>query len=236
MPYNPLRFDPMPPPETQSTPTFAEAAACFRAALAVRPPRTLRVDGFRPAAVLVPLLRRPEGPTLLFTRRTTRVPQHKGEISFPGGGAEEGEDPVAAALREAREEVGLEPAAVEVLGIMDAFPSVSYYVVTPVVAAIASPPASFEPEAFEVHEPFEVPLATLLDPARRTFRLWDPAAGPDALRTAVRMARMAFEELDPVTGHHRIWSFDAGPDRNVWGLTAHILKVLIDRSFGPRAG
>jgi len=45
------------------------------------------------------------------------------------------------------------------------------------------------------------------------------------------MARLAFEELDPVTGHHRIWSFDAGPDRNVWGLTAHVLKVLLERTF-----
>jgi 8-oxo-dGTP pyrophosphatase MutT (NUDIX family) len=219
-----------------ATPTFEEARERFRSTLAVRTPRTLKIDGFRAAAVMVPLLQRPEGPTLLFTRRTDRVPQHKREISFPGGGAETGEDAVAAALREAREEVGLDPAGVEVVGVMDDLPSVSFYVVTPVVVAVADPPASFEPEAFEVLEPFEVPLARLLDPARRTFRLWDPEAGPDALRTAVRMARMAFEELDPVTGHHRIWSFDAGPDRNIWGLTAHILKVLLQRTFGGRYG
>ena len=223
----------MVPPET---PTFPEATERLRAALAARPRRTLRVDGFRPASVLVPLLQRPEGPTLLFTRRTTRVPQHKGEISFPGGGAEDGEGVVDAALREAREEVGLEPGAVDVVGIMDDLPTVSSYVVTPVVAAVASPPASFVPEEFEVHEPFEVPLATLLDPAHRSFRLWDPERAPDALRTAVRRARMAFEELDPVTGYHRIWSFDAGPDRNIWGLTAHILKDLLERTFGGRAG
>lgn len=222
----------MPPPES---PTFAEARERLRAALAARPRRTLTVEGFRPASVLVPLLQRPEGPTLLFTRRTTRVPKHKGEISFPGGGAERGEDAVAAALREAREEVGLEPASVEVVGLMDDLPTISYYLVTPVVAAVAAPPASFSPEEFEVHEPFEVPLALLLDPSRRSFRLWDPETGPDELRTAVRLTRMAFEELDPVTGHHRIWSFDAGPDRNVWGLTAHILKVLLDRTFGERA-
>lgn len=223
----------MPHPET---PTFEEARARFREALASRPPRALQLDGFRPAAVLVPLLQRPEGPTLLFTRRTDRVPTHKGEISFPGGGAEDGEDAVAAALREAREEVGLEGAKVEVLGVMDALPAVSFYVVTPVVAAVAEPPPAFQPEAFEVHEPFEVPLSRLLDPAHRRFTLWDPETGPDALRTAVRMARLAFEELDPVTGHHRIWSFDGGPDRNVWGLTAHILKVLLERTFGPPAG
>lgn len=218
----------MGPPET---PTFDEARERFREALSTRPPRPLRIDGFRPAAVLVPLLQRPSGPTLLFTRRTTRVPQHKGEISFPGGGAEDGEDAVAAALREAREEVGLDPATVEVLGVMDDLPSVSYYVVTPVVAAVARPPPSFQPEEFEVHEPFEVPLATLLDPAVRSFRLWDPDAATEELRTAVRLARFAFEELDPVTGRHRIWSFDAGPDRNVWGLTAHVLKVLLERTF-----
>ena len=222
----------MAPPET---PTFHDAAERFRATLAARPRRTLQIDGFRPAAVLIPLLQRPEGPTLLFTRRTTRVPQHKGEISFPGGGAEEGEDAVAAALREAREEVGLDPGSVEVLGILDDLPSVSYYVVTPVVAAIAEPPASFLPEEFEVHEPFEVPLARLLDPVNRSFRLWDSESAPEPLRTAVRLARLAVEELDPVTGRHRIWSFDAGPDRLVWGLTAHILKGHLERTFGPPA-
>lgn len=214
------------------TPTFDEAREKFRAGLAARPPRPLQVDGFRPASVLVPLLRRPSGPTLLFTRRTDRVPTHKREISFPGGGAEEGEDAVGAALREAREEVGLDPASVEVVGIMDDLPTVSYYVVTPVVAAISIPPPSFRPEEFEVHEPFEVPLARLLDPGRRSFRLWDPETGPDALRNAVRRARLAFEELDPTTGHHRIWSFDGGPDKHIWGLTAHILKVLLERTFG----
>lgn len=219
----------MPQPET---PTFDEARQRFRAVLGARPPRPLRVDGFRPAAVLVPLLQRPGGPTLLFTRRTDRVPTHKREISFPGGGAEQGEDAVAAALREAQEEVGLDPAAAEVLGVMDDVPSVSFYVVTPVVAAVAAPPRFFRPEEFEVHEPFEVPLGRLLDPGHRSFRLWDPEAGPDALRTAVRMARLAFEELDPITGHHRIWSFDGGPDRNIWGLTAHILKILLERTFG----
>lgn len=219
----------MPSPEA---PTFMEARERIRGALAARPPRTLRVDGFRPAAVLVPLLSRPQGPTLLFTRRTDRVPTHKREISFPGGGAEPGEDAAAAALREAREEVGLDPASVEVLGVMDDLPSVSFYVVTPVVAAISEPPRFFRPEEFEVHEPFEVPLARLLDPARRSYRLWDPDAAPEALRTAVRLTRLAFEELDPVTGHHRIWSFDGGPDRNIWGLTAHILKLLLERTFG----
>jgi len=217
------------------TPSFAEARDRVRAALSARPPRGLRVDGFRPAAVLVPLLRRPEGPTLLFTRRTDRVPTHKREISFPGGGAEEGEEATAAALREAQEEVGLDPASVEVLGLLDDLPSVSFYVVTPVVAAVAEPPRAFRPQAFEVLEPFEVPLSRLLDPDRRSFRLWDPESGPDALRSAVRLTRLAFEELDAVTGHHKIWSFDGGPDREIWGLTAHILKVLLDRTFGSRA-
>jgi 8-oxo-dGTP pyrophosphatase MutT (NUDIX family) len=214
-------------------PTFESARDRFREALAARPPRTLALDGFRPASVLIPLLARPGGPTLLFTRRTTRVPRHKGEISFPGGGAEPGEDAVAAALREAREEVGLDPASVEVLGALDPFPSISFYVVTPIVGAVAAPPAAFVPEAFEVLEPFEVPLAWLLDPAHRSFTLWDAEAAPEALRTAVRMARLAFEELDPVTGHHRIWSFDGGPDRNIWGLTGHVLKVLLERAWPP---
>src|SRR6266545_4274657 len=151
--------------------TFEETVDRVRRALAERPAAALEVPGFRPAAVLVPLLDRPTGPTLLFTRRTDRVPSHKGEISFPGGAREPGEDAVRAALREADEEVGLPTEAVEPLGALDDVPSIARFVVTPVVAAIRAPPARFRTAEFEVHEPFELPLASLRDPAQRTSSL-----------------------------------------------------------------
>ena len=215
--------------------TFDEAIARVRAALSARPPRRLEVDGFRPAAVLVPLLDRPAGPTLLFTRRTERVPSHKGEISFPGGAREAGEDAVRAALREAEEEVGLPAGAAEPLGLLDDVPSIARFVVSPVVAAIRRPPAAFRPAEFEVHEPFELPLAALRDPAQRRASLFDPAGLPPELAAAVREARGArgvrFEDVDPETGHWRVHSFHADPDRVVWGLTARVLADLLDRAF-----
>jgi 8-oxo-dGTP pyrophosphatase MutT (NUDIX family) len=216
--------------------TFAEAVARVRGALAARAPVPLEVPGFRPAAVLVALLDRPAGPTLLFTRRTEHVPSHKGEISFPGGGREPGEDAVAAAAREAEEEVGLPREAAEPLGVLDDVPSVAGYVVTPVVAAVRAPPATFHAEAFEVHEPFELSLAALRDPAQRRSTLFDPARLPPPLTEMVRRARAAsrhvpFEDVDPGSGLWRIWSFHADPQRVVWGLTARVLADLLDRAF-----
>jgi 8-oxo-dGTP pyrophosphatase MutT (NUDIX family) len=215
-----------------ASPPFDEALARIRVALAARARRPLSIPEYRPAAVLVPILDRPSGPTVLFTRRTERVPHHKGEISFPGGGLEPGEDAVRGALREADEEVGLGPGGVEVAGLMDDLPSVAGYVVTPVVAAVRDPPATFRPAEFEVSEPFEVPLALLLAPAIRRASLWDPARLPPAAAAALRASRgMQFEDVDPATGHWRVWSFDAGPGRTVWGLTARILADLVDRAF-----
>jgi 8-oxo-dGTP pyrophosphatase MutT (NUDIX family) len=210
---------------------FEEAVARIRATLAARGPLPLTVPGFRPAAVLVPLLDRPGGPTLLFTRRTEQVPSHKGEISFPGGAREPGEDAVSAALREAEEEVGLPRDAAEPLGLLDDVPSVARYVVTPVVAAVRRPPASFRPAAFEVHEPFELALERLLDPGQRRWTLFDPARLPAELSVARLDGRIPFEDLDPATGHWRIWSFHADPTRVVWGLTARVLGDLLDRAL-----
>jgi 8-oxo-dGTP pyrophosphatase MutT (NUDIX family) len=208
-----------------------DAIARIRGALAARPPLRLDVPGFRPAAVLVPFLDRPGGPTVLFTRRTETVRHHKGEISFPGGGIEPGEDAVGAALREAEEEIGLLPERVGVVGLLDDVPSIAGYVVTPVVAAVRDPPEAFRPAALEVSDPFEVPLARLLDPSIRRASLWDPARLPPEARAAVMASRMDFEEVDPRTGHWRMWSFDAGPGRTVWGLTARILAELVDRAL-----
>ena len=218
--------------------TFGELVERVRRALAARPPVPLEVPGFRPAAVLVALLDRPSGPTLLFTRRTERVPSHKGEISFPGGAREPGEDAVRAALREADEEVGLSPAAVEPLGALDDLPSVAGFVVTPVVAAVRAPPAVFSAAEFEVHEPFELSLSALRDPSQRRSTLFDPAGLSPELGAMVQRARAAprsvpFEDVEPGSGLWRIWSFHADPQRVVWGLTARVLADLLDRAFAP---
>ncbi len=209
---------------------FAEARARFVAALAARARRPLDLPGFRPAAVLVPVLRRPEGPTLLFTLRSETVPHHKGEISFPGGGREPGEDAIAAALREAEEEVGLAAHRAEILGMLDDLPSVFGYTVTPVVAAVVDPPNRFEAQPGEVVEPFEIPLARLLAPGVRRSEWRDPARLPGAIRERILAARVPFEDVDPATGRYRVWFFHAGDGREriIWGLTGRIIAHLLD--------
>lgn len=127
--------------------------------------------GFEPpkaptqAAVLVPLILRPEGLQVMLTQRTAHLKDHAGQISFPGGRAEpEDADSIATALREAEEEVGLPPEMVQVLGRLDNYVTGTGYEVAPVVGLI-QPPFPVKPDPYEVAEVFEVPLAFLVDPA-----------------------------------------------------------------------
>lgn len=123
-----------------------------------------RPEEIRPAAVLVPVVRREEGLTVLFTRRTAHLNEHAGQISFPGGRAEPGDASAAdTALRETGEEIGLAAARVEVLGELHQYITVTGYRVTPVVGLV-SPPLGLRPDDFEVAEVFEAPLRFLLDP------------------------------------------------------------------------
>jgi 8-oxo-dGTP pyrophosphatase MutT (NUDIX family) len=119
----------------------------------------------RAAAVLVPLIGRADGLTVLLTRRTEHLVHHAGQVSFPGGRAEADDNgPVATALRESQEEIGLAPEGVEVLGLLAPYQTGTGFRVIPVVGFV-KPPVQLQADPNEVDEIFEVPLAFLLNPA-----------------------------------------------------------------------
>ncbi len=125
--------------------------------------------GITPAAVLVPVVDRAE-PGVILTLRPDTMRKHPGQISFPGGRIDPGDDgPIAAALREAEEEIGLPPACVEVVGIADRYVTVTGFEVTPVVG-IVPPDLALTPHPGEVAAVFEAPLDYLLDPAHQKER------------------------------------------------------------------
>jgi 8-oxo-dGTP pyrophosphatase MutT (NUDIX family) len=172
-------------------------------------------DGYRlpgregittPAAVLVPIVNRPEGLSLLLTQRSAELPDHPGQISFPGGRVEP-DDPtlVQAALREAAEEVGLDRLRVDVLGQLAPYETVTGYRVTPVVGWV-EPPFTLKTDPVEVAEAFEVPLSFLLDPANQQ-----------------RHFRMLGET------RRDFWAIPYR-DRYIWGATAAMLLIL-DRTL-----
>lgn len=116
-----------------------------------------------PASVLIPLVERPSGFSVLLTQRTAHLNDHAGQVSFPGGRCEADDaSRVHTALREADEEVGINPAQVEVIGALPEFWSGSGFVITPVVG-IVTPPLNLKLDDFEVAEVFEPPLEFLLD-------------------------------------------------------------------------
>jgi 8-oxo-dGTP pyrophosphatase MutT (NUDIX family) len=133
-----------------------------------------------PAAVLVPLVSRPDGLTVLLTQRTAHLSNHAGQVSFPGGRIEEHDcDPVAAALRETEEEIGLPASSVELLGWLDDYVTGTGFRIHPVVGLV-EPPLTLSPDPFEVAEVFEVPLDFVLDPAnhQRHVRMFEGRKRP----------------------------------------------------------
>lgn len=115
----------------------------------------------RPAAVLIPMLRQAGEWRLLFTRRMDGLPEHSGQVAFPGGRVDPGDPtPEAAALREAEEEIGLNPVNVRILGRLGEYPTITAYCITPIVAAIDWP-VSLRLQPSEVSRVFTIPLSWL---------------------------------------------------------------------------
>jgi 8-oxo-dGTP pyrophosphatase MutT (NUDIX family) len=167
--------------------------------------RERRFSGREPAlaAVLVGIVMRSQ-PTVLLTRRTAHLSTHSGQVAFPGGKVDDTDADVAAtALREAQEEVGLDPGHVEVLGSLSEYVTGTAFIVTPVVALI-SPDHVITPNPDEVDQVFEVPLPFLMNPAHHR--------------------RHALE----VDGLRREWFSmpyqDNGIERFIWGATAGMLR------------
>jgi len=173
-----------------------------------RPPDYSLDDGpFRPgrtAAVLVALLDLPE-PELVLTRRADHLPQHPGQVSFPGGAVDDiDSSAVQTALREAHEEIGLPPEVTMPIGFLDRMDTISDYRVLPVVALV-KPPVRWIPDEREVAEVFTVPLSIILDKSRYETRYF--------VRDGNR---------------YTLWSLKY-QGHNIWGATAAILMNLIKR-------
>jgi 8-oxo-dGTP pyrophosphatase MutT (NUDIX family) len=143
--------------------------------------RKLLPPSLSPAAVLMPIVERPEGLSLLLTRRATALKRHAGQISFPGGRLEASDaGPLGAALRETEEEIGLMRDFVTVAGYLRPHVIITGYWVVPVVGFV-KPGFELRLDAAEVQEAFEVPLAYLLDPANHVQR--ERQIGPLAIKT-----------------------------------------------------
>jgi 8-oxo-dGTP pyrophosphatase MutT (NUDIX family) len=160
------------------------------------------------ASVLVPIVMR-EQPTILLTERTMHLSTHSGQIAFPGGKVDDEDvDAFATALREAQEEIGLDPAFVQILGVLPQYVTGSAFVITPVVALL-EPGFTLTPNAHEVADVFEVPLDFLMNPAhhRRHAFEWE----------GVKREWFSMPYQDHLTQRF-IWGATAGMLRNFYRL------------------
>jgi 8-oxo-dGTP pyrophosphatase MutT (NUDIX family) len=176
----------------------------IRERLASPPPRRLAASDLRPAAVLVPLYVDAGELWTILTRRTDTLPTHRSQIAFPGGGRELKEDPWGAAVREAHEEIGLEPKTVLQLGELDEGETPAGFRVIPCVGAV---PRTFQaqPNAGEIAEVFSLPLTAFSNP------------------------QLVEERAVKIDGVERMLRIYHVGNRQIWGLTARILQNLLVR-------
>jgi 8-oxo-dGTP pyrophosphatase MutT (NUDIX family) len=168
--------------------------------------RPAEFTGARPAAVLLPIVDRPGGLSVLLTLRSSALRAHSGQVAFPGGKIDADETPREAALREALEEVGLEERFVEPLGWLDPYFTGTGFRVAPLVALV-EPSFALKVNRFEVDEVFETPFAFLMDPANHVLedREWQ--------------------------GRRRKYYAMPHEGRYIWGATAGILRNLYEKLF-----
>jgi len=207
------RFALAPAPGRRAAPTGAIGGSVVAVPLESEPsrrgdhdlnPDMLPTRTLIPAAVLVGLVERPAGVGVLFTKRTPHLTDHAGQISFPGGRIDTTDaDAVAAALREAEEEVGLPVRNVEMIGKLDTYVTRTGFEVTPCVGFV-SPPESYRPDPFEVAEVFEVPLRFFRDPLSRKL------------------------ESRTFQGRQRFFYAYPWGDYYIWGATAGMLNNLVE--------
>ncbi|WP_067737224.1 CoA pyrophosphatase [Novosphingobium naphthalenivorans] len=170
-------------------------------------PRTRAMDSFKPAAVLIAITER-ERPGMLLLHRPSTMRAHPGQIAFPGGRIDPGETAIEAALREAHEELGIDPRDVRVIGTSDRYRTGSGYEITPVIGLVP-PDLPIQPNPAEVAQWFEVPVDFVLDPANQATRTVD-----------FQNRKHAFVEI--------VWP-DGQQDHVIWGVTGAILHNLSHR-------
>ncbi|MEJ2408425.1 MAG: CoA pyrophosphatase [Novosphingobium sp.] len=170
-------------------------------------PRTREMQSFKPAAVLIAMTER-ERPGMLLLHRPSTMRAHPGQIAFPGGRIDPGENPVQAALREANEELGIDPAQVRIVGTSDRYRTGSGYEITPVIGVVP-PDLPIHPNPAEVAQWFEAPVDFVLDPANQATRTIEYE---DRLHDFVEI----------------IWP-DGRQDHVIWGVTGAILYNLSHR-------
>jgi len=164
--------------------------------------------GLRRAAVLLPLVVTDAGPALVLTQRTDQVEHHKGQISFPGGALDDGEEPLAGALRETHEEIGVPPSDVRVLGgLDDEEAAISGFMVSPFVGALPYP-SRLRVSADEVHAVLVVTLHTLLDPRNVRTELYRRPRGDSVV----------------------MYYYQAGSSV-IWGATGRIVARFLEAVF-----